>query len=91
VLKELQYTSQFKRELRLARKRGDKVDLLERVIHQPADGQSLAPRHRPHRLSGAFEGAWECHVTPDFLLIWEETKDKIILLRLGTHSDVFRT
>jgi len=60
------------------------------VIRQLADGQPLAPRHRAHKLSGEFEQAWECHVTPDFLLIWRETDEEILLLRLGTHSDLFR-
>ncbi len=88
--KELRYTNQFKKELRLARKRSERTDLLERIVRQLADGQPLAPRHRRHKLSGAFEDAWECHVTPDFLLIWKETADDVVLLRLGSHSDLFR-
>ena len=53
------------------------------------DEQPLEARHRPHRLSGNWSGAWECHLEPDWLLIWTQEADVLVLTRTGTHSDLF--
>ena len=62
----------------------DAMDLLE------ANG-SLPPKYRPHKLSGNMHGIWECHIQPDWLLIWEQRDEELIMLmtRTGTHADVF--
>jgi mRNA interferase YafQ len=88
--KTLRHTNLFKRELRRAAKRGARLDLLEAVVQRLVRGEPLDRRQRAHRLSGEFEQAWECHVTPDLLLIWREFEDEIVLERLGSHSDLFR-
>lgn len=55
------------------------------------DGK-LPPQYRPHKLSSRFNFAWECHITPDWLLLWQQDDDQLILLLTdtGTHSDLFK-
>ncbi|MFN3347417.1 type II toxin-antitoxin system YafQ family toxin [Pseudorhodoplanes sp.] len=88
-MKEIKTTNRFLRDLKLARKRGKDLDKLEALIATLASGDKLSPRHRPHRLQGEMKGLWECHIEPDWLLVWDETPDAIILIRSGTHSDLF--
>ena len=49
----------------------------------------LAPKHQNHKLKGNFVGYWECHITPDWLLIYKKDKERIYFVRTGTHSDLF--
>jgi mRNA interferase YafQ len=88
-VKEIKTTNRFLRDLKLARRRGQDLDKLEAVIAALARGEKLSSRYRPHRLQGEMKGLWECHVEPDWLLIWDEMPDAIILIRSGTHSDLF--
>lgn len=88
-MKAIKTTAQFLRDLKLARKRGRDVAKIEAVIDAIAHGKKLAPRHRPHRLRGELEGFWECHVEPDCLMIWDEDDRQIVLVRCGTHADLF--
>jgi mRNA interferase YafQ len=62
---------------------------IEAIIDSLARSQPLAARHRPHRLKGEMEGLWECHVEPDWLLIWDDQESDIVLIRTGTHADLF--
>ncbi len=88
---EIQRTSQFKRDYKLAVKRGCNTELLKQVITLLADGKELSPENRDHRLSGNYSDYRECHIQPDWLLIYKIT-DSLMLLtleRTGTHSDLF--
>lgn len=82
-------TRTFDRDLRKARKRGKNLDKLWRVVETLAKGERLAPRHRPHKLSGDWADFWECHIEPDWLLIWSLAGNALVLVRTGTHSDLF--
>jgi mRNA interferase YafQ len=88
-VKTIQTTNQFLRDLKLARKRGRDLKKIEVLIDILARGHKLPSRHRPHRLQGDMKGLWECHVEPDWLLIWDENDEAIILIRSGTHADLF--
>jgi mRNA interferase YafQ len=88
-VKEIKVTNQFLRDLKLARKRGKDLSKIETVIDTLAMGDKLSAKHRPHRLHGEMKGLWECHIEPDWLLIWDETSDAITLIRNGTHADLF--
>jgi len=88
-VKTIESTNRFLRDIKLARKRGKDLHRLETVVDALARGERLAPRHRAHRLKGEMNGLWECHIEPDWLLIWDEDEKKIILIRCGTHSDLF--
>ena len=88
-MKAVKATNRFLRDLKLAKKRGKELVKIETVIDTIAKGQQLAPKHRPHRLQGEMRGLWECHIEPDWLLIWDDAEDAIILVRTGTHADLF--
>lgn len=88
---EIQRTSQFKRDYKLAIKRGCNIELLKQVITLLADGKELPPENRDHNLSGNYLSYRECHIQPDWLLIYK-ISDSLMLLtleRTGTHSDLF--
>jgi mRNA interferase YafQ len=88
-LKQIKSTHRFLRDLKLARRRGKHIAKLEALIEALARGIRLAPKHRRHRLRGEMQGIWECHIEPDWLLLWDETDEAIILIRTGTHADLF--
>ena len=83
-------TTQFKKDLRRAKRRGKDLDVLWDVVERLVLEQSLDPRKRPHRLSGEWSGCWECHIQPDWLLIWNSRDgDALTLVRTGSHVDLF--
>ncbi len=84
-------TTQFKKDFKLAMKRGLKIDLLENVIATLAMGETLPEKHKDHALTGNWVGHRECHILPDWLLIYR-IEDGVLVLtlaRTGTHSDLF--
>ncbi|MDE0150073.1 MAG: type II toxin-antitoxin system YafQ family toxin [Rhodospirillaceae bacterium] len=85
----LQTTRRFERDLKLAKKRGKNLEKLWQVVERLSAGEPLAPRNRMHRLSGDWFRAWECHIEPDWLLIWRIDDDSLVLIRTGTHADLF--
>ncbi|TAN45484.1 MAG: type II toxin-antitoxin system YafQ family toxin [Rhodospirillales bacterium] len=85
----LRTTKQFERDLKTATKRGKNLDKLWAVVECLVNAEPLAARHRPHRLSGNWSPCWECHVEPDWLLIWYQTGEELVLAASGTHSDLF--
>ena len=84
-------TTKFKKDLKKASKRNLKIEKLEKVIDILANGEMLSEKYRDHELSGNYSGCRECHIEPDWLLIYEIHNDKLILIltRTGTHSDLF--
>ena len=82
-------TSRFEKDLKRADRRGKDLDKLWTVVDALLSGQDLHPRLRPHRLSGQWSESWECHIEPDWLLIWNYRDDALILVRLGSHADLF--
>ena len=87
----VKYTTQFKKDFKLAVKRGLKTKLLETVIASLAAGKPLDEKYRDHALSGNWAGFRECHILPDWLLIYRVENDVLVLTltRTGTHSDLF--
>lgn len=84
-------TGRFKKDLKLARKRGYNLALLAAVVDTLASGNPLPEYYKDHNLSGNYSGCRECHITPDWLLIYEIADDELFLYltRTGTHSDLF--
>lgn len=84
-------TGKFKKDLKLAKKRGYNLSLLSVVVDMLAAGNPLPEKYKDHNLSGNYAGCRECHITPDWLLIYEIEEDELILYltRTGTHSDLF--
>jgi mRNA interferase YafQ len=87
----IQFSGQFKKDTKLCLKRNFDIELLDKVLLQLREYQELPKEYKPHKLSGNYKGRWECHIKPDWLLIWKQNDvDKIIYLeRTGTHSDLF--
>lgn len=88
---KIEVTRQYLKDLKLARKRNfDEAKLIE-IIKLLVEGKQLPPKNRDHSLSGDYKGYRECHITPDWLLIY--SRDEIVkivsLTRTGTHSDLF--
>lgn len=79
----------FDRDLRRMLKRGKDVDKLQAVVDTLQRGEPLEPRHRPHPLSGDWISYWDCHVEPDWVLIYQVTDEAVFLARTGTHADLF--
>ena len=83
------YTTQFERDLRLQQRRGKDIAKLKQVLTTLINEEPLAERHRDHPLKGNFRNRRECHVEPDWLLIYKLNDDEIIFERTGTHADLF--
>ena len=87
----IEYSGQFKKALKRGATRGWPLDLLSRTIAILSEKGELPAEYKPHILSGKYAGIWECHIKPDWLLLWRQDNDKLVLLLLttGTHSDIF--
>ena len=85
-------TTQFRKDLKRIKKRGLNLQKLQEVLTQLINNQSLDPKHRDHALTGNYIGFRECHIQPDWLLVWEQNDKEFILyfLSTGTHSDLFK-
>lgn len=88
---KLSYSNQFKKALKRCYKRGLDIEKLRQAISILTETGSLPEKYRPHKLVGKYVGTWECHIEPDWLLIWEQNDCELTLLLLttGTHSDIF--
>ena len=84
-------SSRFKKDLKIAIKRGYNMELLEYIVNQLSNNKKLPPQNKDHVLIGDYGGCRECHITPDWILIYEVENDELILYltRTGTHSDIF--
>lgn len=84
-------SNRFKKDLRLAVRRGYNLELLESVVDTLAKQEPLAPKYKDYELVGDYVGCRECHITPDWLLIYEVIDQELVLYltRTGTHSDLF--
>ena len=88
-MRESSYTHQFKRDLRLSQKRRKPIDKLKVVMQNLVDGVSLDQRLKDHPLRGEYQGYRECHLEPDWLLIYKCDEKHVCFVRLGSHGDLF--
>ena len=88
---ELRYTGQFKKDLKRILNQPQNLKALNEVLRMLKNEIKLPERYRLHELIGEYKGCFECHIEGDFLLIWfNEETDTIALLRLGSHSELFK-
>lgn len=87
----INYHTSFKKDYKKLVKRGYDISLLEKTIEILANGESLPPEYQAHNLHGSYAGFKECHIRPDWLLIYKVENDILTLTmsRTGTHSDLF--
>jgi len=88
----IRYSSNFKKAYKRCKKRGLDMLLLKEVIRILSEEGKLPPTYHAHTLQGKYKDLWECHIQPDWLLIWEQNDKEFILyfLSIGTHSDLFK-
>lgn len=91
MAREIVWTTQFKRDYKLAMKRHLRIDLLDDVIRMLSRGELLPEKYRDHTLTGNWIEYRECHLLPDWLLVYRVEDDILVLtlVRTGTHSDLF--
>ncbi len=84
-------SNQFRKDIKLAVKRGYNLELLKNVVDMLANEQVLPPKFKDHNLMGNYSGFRECHIQPDWLLVYRIDQTDVILFlsRTGTHSDLF--
>ena len=89
---EVKFTNLFKKDLKLAKKQNKDLNKLFDVVNILAEGGILEAKYRDHDLSGEYKGTRECHIEPDWLLVYEIQNDILVLIlyRLGTHSELFK-
>lgn len=87
----VRFSTRFKKDMMLIRKRGYDQRLIFAVIEKLANGEILAEKYKDHQLTGDYSGFRECHITPDWLLVYQYRENELLLLlsRTGTHSDLF--
>lgn len=88
---EIEYTNRFKRSFKRCIKRGLNVEVFATAVEILRQTGTLPPEYRPHKLSGKYTGYWECHLQPDWLLVWLPREEELVLtfIDTGTHSDLF--
>ncbi len=84
-------TNRFEKEIKICIKRGYDMSLLQTVMTLLAEKGTLPEKYKSHKLSGNYKDCWECHIKPDWLLVWKQNDTELILLFIntGTHSDLF--
>ena len=89
--RDIVWTTQFKKDYKLALKRHLDIELLDNIIRSLARGETLPEKNRDHALTGDWVGHRECHILPDWLLVYRIEDDVLVLTlaRTGTHSDLF--
>lgn len=89
--RDIVWTTQFKKDYKLALKRHFNIDLLDDIIRALSQGKTLPEKNKDHALSGNWAGHRECHIQPDWLLVYHIDDDVLVLTltRTGTHSDLF--
>ena len=89
---EVKFTNQFKKDIKLAKKQNKDLNKLFDTVNILAEGGILEAKYRDHDLSGKYNGTRECHIEPDWLLVYEIQNDVLVLIlyRLETHSELFK-
>ncbi|HCM12002.1 MAG TPA: type II toxin-antitoxin system mRNA interferase toxin, RelE/StbE family [Lachnospiraceae bacterium] len=86
---KLNTSTKFKKDYKLCQKRGSNLSLLQDAVNTLRIPTPLPPKNKDHNLSGKYSGCRECHIMPDWLLIYHVTVDELYLVRTGSHADLF--
>tara|TARA_A100001037_G_scaffold214709_1_gene192555 strand:+ start:158 stop:430 length:273 start_codon:yes stop_codon:yes gene_type:complete len=89
MMRTLRRTSQFKKDYKRAKRSGKPLTVLAETISQLQSGQPLPAARRDHALAANLAGFRECHLAPDWLMIYELSDEQLVLVRLGSHSELF--
>lgn len=85
--------NQFKRDVKVVKKQGKERDKLDTIVEKLKNGEKLAPKHKDHALKGEYLGCRECHIAPDWLLVYriDKVEKKLYLIRTGSHAELFES
>jgi len=86
----IRYLNQFKKDYKKSLKQGKDLSLLQDIITKLANDETLPLKYKDHKLTGNLKDFRECHIEPDWLLIYQRNETELVLVRLGSHSDLFR-
>ena len=89
-MKNMVWTTSFKKDFKRMIKRGKSTEAIKAVIQIIAEEKALDEKYKDHPLMGNYAGTRECHIEPDWLLIYQPKGDDIVMVRTGTHSDLFK-
>ena len=87
----IDYTKRFRKDVQLCVKRGLDIARIQKVVALLEQKGQVPLSYKPHKLSGDYKDCWECHIQPNWLLVWEQNDEQLTLLflRTGSHSDIF--
>ena len=88
-MRSLSQTKQFEKDLKRLKKRGKDLEKLKNIVRRLAEGLALEIKHKDHPLHGDWSGSRDCHIEPDWLLIYTMNEDFLRLERTGSHADLF--
>ncbi len=83
------FENRFKKDIKRLQKRGKDMEKLKTVIEKLLENQELEPKYKDHPLTGDWNGYRDCHIEPDWLLIYKISETNLFLVRSGSHSDLF--
>ena len=86
----IQYTTQFKKDYKKVQKQNKEIEKLKFLIEKILSETTLDEQYKDHNLTGKWKNYRECHITPDWLLIYKKTAELLILVRTGSHSELFK-
>ena len=89
-MKQVSQTKQFARDIKRMNKRGKDLSKLQNVVRKLAQGRTLPPKNKDHALVGSWKPARDCHIEPDWVLIYTTDDESLRLERTGSHSDLFK-
>lgn len=89
-MRAIRYSGRLKKDVKLMGKRGNEIKKLRAVIERLVAEEELEARHKDHPLQGEYAGARNCHISPDWVLIYSIVGEELRLIRTGTHSDLFK-
>ena len=88
-MRKILQQSRFRTDLKRLKHRGKDLEELIAAVELLAEDGVLPAGYRPHGLSGEWKGVWECHIEPDWLLIYDVSDEEVLLIRTGTHAELF--
>ena len=88
-MREIIWQSAFKKDFKKVSKSGKNLEKLTHILNTLVLGENLPTKNRNHKLKGEYSDCWECHIEPDWLLIYQLNPKELILIRMGSHSDLF--
>ncbi len=88
-MRSIRRDTQFKRDIKRIKKRNKKMNKLREIINTLCNDEKLSPKYKDHRLKGLLKDCRECHIEPDWLLIYRIESNELCLVRTGSHADLF--